>query len=400
MVAAADTLDEADAIRRGARVVWFSPSYGYAGKLMYFEDIFRKLTVRFPRTLVPVAPENRDDAIAGVNLVPILRLHYLNWQRHIGEADYLTRMALPSLATILALYRLKPDVIIAIEFTPLALVAMLLSSQSGRIARVQLIESDPAARGGSRIWLALAIKRWACRRADVIVANNEAGRRFAIKDLRADPAKVFAAPYLTSHPPGPMPDLSVAPHGVVRLLFVNSLTERKGLRHLLASLALLSEEQRKRLSLTVVGDGPERARLEAQTFELGLAKQVEFLGHQPYDLVGAYYARADVLVAPSLADYRSLVSFEGLAYGLALIVSNFDGAAAETVIEGVTGYSVLPSDHAKLAIRIAGLIENQQQLAAMRKASLALFAERFSVDRIVANLESSVLLALKKRKES
>ncbi len=399
MVAGAETLDETGPVRHAARVVWVSPSYGYSGKLMYFGDIFRQFTIQFPHTTIPVAPEDMDSEGIGVNLLPILRLRYLSWQRKVGEADYLTRMALPSLATMLALYRLMPDVIITIEFTPLALAAMLLSSLSGKIARVQLIESDPAARGGSRIWLVLAIKRWACRRADVIMANNEAGRRFAIEDLRADPAKVVAAPYLTSHPPGPQPDRSVAPGGIVRLLFVNSLTERKGLSHLLASLALLGEEQRKKLSLTVVGDGPQRAALEAQTIELGLAAQVEFVGAKPYDCVGAFYARADVLVAPSLADYRSLASFEGLAYGLALIVSSFDGAAAETVIEGVTGYSVAPHDHARLAMCIASLIENHAQLAAMRMAALALFEEHFSVDRVVTNLETSVLLALKKRGE-
>ncbi len=399
MIAGAETLDEIDPIRRGARVVWVSPSYGYAGKLMYFEDIFRKFTARFPLTLVPVAPEDADSAVAGVNLLPILRLRYLSWQRQVGEADYLARMALPSPATMLALHRLKPNVIITIEFTPLALAATLLFSLSAKIARVQLIESDPAARGGSRIWLALALKRWACRRADVILANNEAGRRFAIEDLRADPAKVLVAPYLTSHPPGPPPDHHAAPGGIVRLLFVNSLTERKGLSQLLAALALLSEEQRKKLSLTVVGDGPQRARLEAQTIELGLTAQVEFVGAKPYDCVGVFYASADVLVAPSLADYRSLASFEGLAYGLALIVSRFDGAAAETVIEGVTGYSVVPHDHAALAMRIASLIENHARLAAMRKAAQALFEERFSVDRVITNLETSVLLALNKRRE-
>ena len=399
MEAGAESLDETQPIRYGARVVWVSPSYGYSGKLMYFGDIFQKFTVRFPLTWIPVAPEGLDSEVAGVNLLPILRLRYLSWQRQVGEASYAARMALPSPATLLALFRLKPDVIITIEFTPLALAALLMASLSSRIARVQLVESDPEARGGSRIWAVLAIKRWACRRADVIVSNNEAGRRFAVEDLRAASAKVLVAPYLTSHPPGPLPDLSAAPRGIVRLLFVNSLTERKGLSHLLASLALLSEEQRRKLRLTVVGDGPQRTRLEAQTIELGLAKQVEFVGAKPYRCVGAFYAKADVLVAPSLADYRSLASFEGLAYGLALLVSSFDGAAAETVVEGVTGYSVAPHDHAKLASSIAGLIENPQRLAAMRKASLAFFTERFSVDRVVANLESSVLLALNKRME-
>lgn len=399
MVAGAETLDETDLVRHTARVVWVSPSYGYSGKLMYFGDIFQKFTARFPFTQIPVAPGDLDGGVVGVNLLPILRLRYLSWQRQVGEANYPARMGLPSPATMLAIFRLKPDAIITIEFTPLALIAMLLASLSSKIARVQLIESDPAARGGSRIWVALAIKRWACRRADVILANNEAGRRFAIEDLRADPTKILIAPYLTSSPPGPLPDLTVAPGGVVRLLFVNSLTERKGLGHLFAALAALSDEQRRKLSLTVVGDGPQRTRLEAQAIELGLAAQVEFVGAEPYDRVGEYYARADVLVAPSLADYRSLASFEGLAYGLALIVSRFDGAASETVIEGVTGYRVAPHDHAKLAMCIAGLIENHPQLEAMRKAALALFEKRFSVDCVVANLEKSVLLALDRRRE-
>ena len=184
----------------------------------------------------------------------------------------------------------------------------------------------------------------------------------------------------------------MAADGKVRLLFVNSMTERKGPDHLVAALALLPAAVRERLRVTMVGDGPLRERLEAQARAAGL--DIRFPGAKPYGELGQWYGDADVLAIPSLADYRSLAGFEGLAYGLALIASRHDGATRETVIEGETGFAIEPTDHAGIAAAITRLVEDPALLARFRAGAAALYAERFSVERIAANLAESVELAL------
>ncbi len=179
----------------------------------------------------------------------------------------------------------------------------------------------------------------------------------------------------------------------MHLLFVNSLTARKGCRQLLEGLALLPPEIAGRIDLTIVGDGPERPALEALAAKL-TGIPVHFAGAQPYAQLGKFYAAADVLAVPSLADYRSLAGFEGLGHGLALLASAADGASAETLDGGRTGIAIDPANPAGIAAAIARMVEDPAMLAGMQRNAAALFAARFSFARIADNLVTSLQLAI------
>ena len=318
----------------------------------------------------------------------------------VRGVDYGAALEVPRPGFIARLLGARADCLITIEFTGIALVAMAAAMLRPRMGRVLLVESDPRQRGGSSHPLVLAIKRIACARAHVIQTNTPEGQAYLIEVLRADPAKVRVAPYLTSCPPRPDMDSLRSPpitgDGVpkLRLLFVNSLQPRKGADHLLAALALLPDAVAARIDVTIVGDGPERGRLEAMAAPLADRLALRFLGAKPYRELGQYYAAADVLVIPSIVDYRSLAGFEGLAYGLALIQSRFDGAARETIVEGETGFAIDPANHADFAARITALVSDPALLARCRAGAARLYAARFSVEQIADNIAQSVRLAI------
>lgn len=375
------------------RVLWVSHSFGYDGDLMYFGEIFRKFVALVPNTGVVVDRATPYRNPYGLPLRPLMTLLRRPIRRTTPDGQvYHTEIAFPGPGLFAKLLRQRVDVFITIEFTIPALMTILVRTLSRRRRLVLLIESDPAARGVSRNPAVRRIKQWAARRADVIQTNNARGLRYIVEDLRADPARVRVAPYLTSRPPGPEPVIA-AHDGPLRLLFANSINPRKGLRELLAAIGLLDPSQRSGLAFTVVGDGPELAELEQVAQQLAMGDRLRFVGRRDYAELGAFYSDADVLAIPSLADYRSLAGFEGLAYGLALLASMHDGATEETTQDGANGFVIDPANPAAVAACLGTLIADPARVLAMRRASRALYEARFSLDAVADALGESVAIA-------
>lgn len=374
------------------RVIWVSPSYGYGGDLLYFKGLFTAFCKRFPQTRIMVDPDVRYREADGIPLVPKLIGWTIKHIRQVGGASYDASIHVPSPRFVAQLRALRPDAVVAIEFTLVSLAALALASLSKRFSVLLLVESNPAARGGKARGLALTVKRWACKRADAIQTSNEAGRRFLIDQLKVDSKKIRVAPYLTSSPPRPANRSKPAQDGKLRILFANSLTARKGPHALLDAVALLPPAVAERIDLTFVGDGPERASLELKAATLP-GPQIRFVGAKPYSSLGEYYQQADVLAVPSLADYRSLAGFEGLSYGLALLASTADGASAETLDSGRTGIAIDPADPSGFAEAIRRLAEQPEFLSSCQRNAADLFEKRFSFERITDSLADSLMAA-------
>ena len=375
--------------------MWVSHSYGYDGDLMYFAEIFRAFRAYFPNTVIPVDAATPWHDADDLPLLPLRAFRTLRWKRKVRGVDYDASLALPRFGYARSLRNLRTECLITIEFTAPALLAMALAWLKPRTGRVLLVESDPGLRGGSNNPLVLAVKRLAARAAHVVQTNTPEGKAYLTQVLRVDPAKIRVAPYLTSCPP--RPDALPPPRtDKVRLLFVNSLQPRKGVDHLIAALGLLTPEVATRLDVTIVGDGPSRQRAEAMAKALEGHIAIRFEGRKAYRQLGTYYADADILAIPSIVDYRSLAGFEGLAYGLALIQSRFDGASHETVIEGETGFAIDPANHAEIAGRLTALVEDPALLARCKADAARLYAERYSVRQIAENLAESASIAMAK----
>jgi len=114
----------------------------------------------------------------------------------------------------------------------------------------------------------------------------------------------------------------------LRALYLGRLLPYKGVEHALRAVASLPPALD--VSLDIVGDGPDRARLEAIARALGLGDRARFHGAVPVAEVPARMAACDVLVLPSVRESGGAVVLEAMACAKPVIVADW-GGPAETV---------------------------------------------------------------------
>jgi glycosyltransferase involved in cell wall biosynthesis len=162
--------------------------------------------------------------------------------------------------------------------------------------------------------------------------------------------------------------------------FVGRLSDQKGVEFLIRAVPqVLGAHPQTRFM--IVGDGPERPRLEAMVVELGVGRAVEFAGYQaePSRLVSGL----DAVVIPSIYDPFPLVTLEVMASGRP-VVGAAVGGIPEAVEDGTTGILVPPRDPAAIAQALIRLIDSPKLRLEMGAAARASARRRFSPDVIAA----------------
>jgi colanic acid/amylovoran biosynthesis glycosyltransferase len=170
----------------------------------------------------------------------------------------------------------------------------------------------------------------------------------------------------------------------LRLLTVGRLSEQKG--HAVAIRALAELRRTAPVFdavLRIVGQGPERSRLEALAGRLGVAGSVSFAGPLPQERVAAEMREADVLLVPSIVgpdgaqEGFGRVAVEGLASGLAVIASATGGLPE---IMGDAGAVLPPDDAGALAAAVRRLAaeETPRTCAARSRAR----ASEYTIERM------------------
>jgi glycosyltransferase involved in cell wall biosynthesis len=134
--------------------------------------------------------------------------------------------------------------------------------------------------------------------------------------------------------------------------------------------------------LLVIGDGPEREACEALARELGLTKQILFLGQRAD--IPELLAALDVLVVPSQSEGLPLAAIEAMAAGRAVV--GFDvGGMREVVEDGRTGVIVPRGDRGAFVQSVVALLQDGQRLARFRERA-SVSVERFTLARHIAAL--------------
>lgn len=158
----------------------------------------------------------------------------------------------------------------------------------------------------------------------------------------------------------------ISPDNIL-ILCPRRLVPKNGVEYLIESLPSIRQRFEK-MTLVIVGDGPERQKLEARVAELGLQSSVVFLGNKANDDLPRFYADADIVAIPSLKEATSIAGLEAMASARAVVATNV-GGLPEIIEDGVNGLLVPPRDPEALSQAIARLIEtpglrNQLGLAA------------------------------------
>jgi glycosyltransferase involved in cell wall biosynthesis len=137
----------------------------------------------------------------------------------------------------------------------------------------------------------------------------------------------------------------------------------------------------------IIGDGPERARIEAAIAALGLRGSITLTGMCP-DVRGLV-AACDVMVLCSHAvETFSLAALEAMALARPLVLSDI-GGASEQVVDGLNGYLYTVGDIAALADRLAALASHELRTrmgAAGLQRVQELYTETAMLDRYAAEL--------------
>ncbi len=148
------------------------------------------------------------------------------------------------------------------------------------------------------------------------------------------------------------------------------------------------------LKLKLVGDGPERGKLEQLARELNLSGHVEFLGDR-HD-VPQLLTQAGFFVSSSLTEGISLTLLEAMAVGLPVIATRV-GGNSEIVDDPRTGRLVAAADPASLAVAIVAMCQQPETWQALGQAGRARVEEYFEVRRMVADYEQLYRDLLAKR---
>lgn len=149
--------------------------------------------------------------------------------------------------------------------------------------------------------------------------------------------------------------------GPLRVLFVGSVIERKGVTTLVRGLA----DGEFAWSLTVVGDtsiDPAYvARVRSLVADRGLDERVTLTGRVTDDRLAALYRRHHVLAVPSRYEGYGIAYLEGMGYGLPA-VGSWAGGAGEVIADGTTGRLVDPGDDEALRAAIAAFAGDRDRL--------------------------------------
>lgn len=170
--------------------------------------------------------------------------------------------------------------------------------------------------------------------------------------------------------------------GSGRILFVGRLAAVKGVPLLFDALKRLLPDH-PGASLTVIGDGPARAELEAMAAEPPLAGRVSFLGYRGQAEVAEELARSDMLVLPSFAEGVPVVLMEAMASRMPVIASQVAGIP-ELIRDGESGHVVPAGDVDSLADRMGRLLADPALRGRMGEAGRAMIEAEYDVRREAA----------------
>jgi len=167
------------------------------------------------------------------------------------------------------------------------------------------------------------------------------------------------------------------------LIFVGALYEHKGIA-LLPEICRILAERNIMFHITIVGNGPERRKLEGSFAEI--QSYVSFVGEIGANELEKYWSRSDLLVFPSRLEAFGLVLIEAMAHGVIPIVSPLNGIFDFIISPGYDGIIVDSfTDPLPYVDEIVKLVRNRPLMKDMKQNAIKTAVERFSIDGMKNN---------------
>lgn len=283
--------------------------------------------------------------------------------------------------------RERPDIVHAVMYQAIQLCRMAKPRADTPFKLV----SSPRVNYRSRSWWTLLVDRWLKERDDLLIAECEASRRFLLKRLGYTPAKVVTirnGVELAGWPPSKIDrqkkrmELRLSA-GDVLIGAIGRLDKQKGFETLIEAMSRMKGSP---LRCAILGEGPERTRLEALVRKHHLEKSVWLLGEKGE--IPSWLAAFDLYCLPSLWEGLPNSLLEAMSLGLPVIASAVDGIP-EAVLDGKDGILVPPDRPTALAKILRTLVDDPARRLALGKEAQATIAERFTLRRMLAEYEAA-----------
>ena len=281
----------------------------------------------------------------------------------------------------------KPDILHGFLFW-----AYILGTYAAKLAGVPIVLASRRGLGHFKADKPhyLFLERLANRLTDLIVANAEAVKQDVLRQELVEPSKVRVvyngidpSPYVFTADPALRASLGV-PEAARVVGVVANLIPYKGHRDFLHACRAIRQRQAG-ITFLLIGDGPCRGELEGLARDLGLEKDVRFLGTRRD--IPQLLALMDVVVLPSLEEGLPNAILEAMAAGKAVVATQV-GGVPEAVVQGETGLLVPPGDPQALADAVLLLLADRPLAEAMGRAGRDRVAKMFGLDRMIRETEA------------
>lgn len=260
-----------------------------------------------------------------------------------------------------AVKRFRPDVLMTAWAFPDATAAVAL----GKALRLPVVVramgsdiNDYAHQPRRRPQIKLAL-RHASRVIAVSQALGEEIRKLGVERVVVIPTGVDTERF---HPVDDAREQLDLPPKARLVIVPSRLAPEKGVTHFIDALATLPED----VHGVLVGDGPERERLEQQVARLGLDVRVHFAGFQPEARMKLYDSAADLVCLPSLEEGWPNVLMEAAACGCPAVASDV-GGVKEILALTDGGLTAPPGDGEALGRVLAEALERRWDRTAIRR---------------------------------
>jgi glycosyltransferase involved in cell wall biosynthesis len=174
-------------------------------------------------------------------------------------------------------------------------------------------------------------------------------------------------------------------HHKRNIIFVGSLSYRKGVEYLLPAFYELKKEY-ENLGLLLLGDGPLKEKLIEK---YGDSDQVHFIGFVQQDELSKYYAISDIFILPTIGDIFSIVVSEAMASNLPIIATKNDGSSVDIVKNGFNGYVINSKDSNEIYGAIEKMLENPD-LKKMAENSREMIDNQFNLDKYAESFLNAI----------
>ncbi|CCH02842.1 glycosyl transferase group 1 [Fibrella aestuarina BUZ 2] len=295
---------------------------------------------------------------------------------------------------IKAAFAFRPDVVLLTGYYDPAqlLLGTLLKLRGCRVVLQNESTALDNPRTGWREQLKAAFIRrcdgifcFGTRAADYMIQLGADPRRILVRNNAVVDNQLLAQTHAASLPQrqAQQTALGLKPRN---LIYVGRLIDIKNLAALLNAFAAahqtIPSDMADEWGLILLGEGDQKALLQAQAAQLGLAERVVFLPGCDWRDVPRYLALADVFVLPSLSEPWGLVVNEAMACGLPVLVSDRCGCAVDLVRDGQNGYTFAPDVPEQLPERLRQLLAaSTDERDRMGRESVRLVAP-FDPDRV------------------